>query len=1166
VKLTARIATMFETAGVRRNGNGRAATPSTLGGGEGTGARSGRSLNALAGALLASAALLLALTAPPANAATATDSYGYLTSFGSAEARQIEPAFNAITTDQTTGNILITEGNLQRIQIYSPDPTLGGVPLANLNVEAAGYIPSSVAFDQSDGALYLLTFSPNRIVKFVSDGAPVPTYSEDTSFSPPILPFAPLGGLAVDPVTHDVLVGSRSQGSSLVYSYDQTGAFVSSFDGSNTTAGAFSNVGALAAGPGGTIYVVDDAGHRVERFSSTGASLGALPISAGGSPTNIAVNPQSGESVVRVNRGGQFFLEGFTAAGLPIFSAHIPAQTVGGNDGLAWDAGTDRIYLGSESGTVYTFVPAKQPGLDTPVVSQITPTGAHLEAQVAPGGEVGETTKAGIEYCPATATCSEESSWVPLTEYEGLSGGEVTIKDDLEGLAPNSEYLVRDSADRTAANQAQTVNTSATTSFSTPLIAPEVHTGLAGGITDTAAQLTGTIATFGDQTTYHFEYGLTTNYGSSAPVGAEGVAGNERVTRTFVRTLTGLQPGTTYHYRLVARNSAGKAEGEDHTFTTVGADEVALGRAYEQVSPVDKRGSALRVETFQASADGSGIVYAGAAASSDGESAPVLPMFLSRREPSDWSEWQPLDPPLAISRPIIAYATQAVSADLDHAFVVSNRALVPGAIDEGANIYIRDLRTGVYTLVGSAKGLAAYSSMNGGLPPNNYLAGAPDFSWVILASKFPLLPGVTGAQIYKWTETGGLELESRLPGPNGGGVPDSELPQLPGKDTLRWPVASEDGNTVYFSFLGGPDAGVYRRENGQTTAISVSQIPGGPATPAAGQFDGTSSDGRYGFFRSSIRLTTGAPETLPAGANAYLYRFDAVTEGLTYIGPAVQTDFGRIVGISDDGQTISWNGGAAGTFIWHDGTSHLVTAFHIDAGANGAEGSLSGNGRYLAYLESGDVYLYNVETDQRACVSCRPDGSPGGTADLQLHDRSLDNRVPQVLTDDGTVFFDTAVPLVPADHNGKRDVYSYHGGALTLISPGDGNFTASFADASADGSNIFFLTDEPLVNQDTNGELDLYDARIGGGFPAQSPPPPPASCLRSDCGVAESGPLTSPPVGSSQSQSAAKSKNHCPKGTHARKVKGRTQCVKPSKHKKKSRNAKRADTNRRQGR
>jgi hypothetical protein len=1064
------------------------------------------------------ALLLLILTPTAAKAATASSSYGDLASFGSGlSVSQPDAQYNAVAVEQSTGNILVAEPNYPQVQVYAPDPVSGGVPLTILTPPYnGGYnLTSELAVDQVSGALYVYDDGFKTVHRFLSDGAPVPIYTDDPSFAPPggflFLP----GGLAVDPVTHDVLVGDRS--SNRVYRFGSlTGALVATLDGSNTAAGTFQGVGELAVGPTGTVYVVDDTGTpRVERFSSAGTSLGTLPISPDGNPVNVAVNSQSGDVAVVVSRHGQAFIEGFTAGGQPTFSARVPAQVSGSPIGLAWDSGSDRLYLDTGPGIVHTFVAATKPGLDPPIVSQVTATGAHIAADVARGGVVGS---AHVEYCPATAPCSDylvsdpgdaSNPWAQLPDHslpdpqDPPVSGVDTIKDALTGLLPNFSYRVR-----SAAASALTDNTSNSTTFHTSLIPPDVQTGLAGDVTDSQAVLSGTIATYADQTVYHFEYGQTTNYGNSAPAGAEGIAGNSRDARPFTRVIKGLQPGTTYHYRLMAHNAAGTAVGQDHTFTTQGLDQVAPGRGYEQVSPVDKRGATIRPSGFQAASDGSAIAYALAAASTQAASAPLLPRYLSRRGTSDWTGWQPLDPPLSVWRAIIGYATQAVSADFTRAMVVSNRALTPGAIDTGANVYIADLKTGAYTLVGSASGLDAYLSFNGVLPPSSYLAGAPDFSWILLASRASLLPGVNGSALYRWSKTTGLELVSRLPGPNGGSVPAGGATMVPA-NLLTIPVASDDGNTVYFS-LEAPDAGVYRRLNGQTTAISLSQIPGDPTTPFPGVFDGTSSDGRYAFFRAG-RLT---PDAAPADPNLVgptdLYRYDSVSGDLIYIGVTVSHDLGNVFGIAADGQTVYFNH-ISDTAVWHNGVVHVVTSGHPDRDFIGTEALASKSGRYLAYLEAGDVRLYDADADQSFCASCRADGSSGGTASLPLGARDLSNRAVQVVTDDGVVYFDTAVPIVSADRNGKRDVYSYRAGHLTLISPGDGNFDARFADATADGRSVFFTTDEPLVGQDTDQALDVYVARVGGGLSAQSPVLP-ASCAKTECAEAGSGPVVSPPV------------------------------------------------------
>ncbi len=62
-------------------------------------------------------------------------------------------------------------------------------------------------------------------------------------------------------------------------------------------------------------------------------------------------------------------------------------------------------------------------------------------------------------------------------------------------------------------------------------------------------------------------------------------------------------------------------------------------------------------------------------------------------------------------------------------------------------------------------------------------------------------------------------------------------------------------------------------------------------------------------------------------------------------------------------------------------------------------------------------------------------------------------------------------------------------------------------DASADGSDVFFTTEQRLTGSDTDGAVDLYDARAGGGFP--EPPPSPAPCAADSCRSSASQPPTS---------------------------------------------------------
>jgi N-acetylneuraminic acid mutarotase len=100
-----------------------------------------------------------------------------------------------------------------------------------------------------------------------------------------------------------------------------------------------------------------------------------------------------------------------------------------------------------------------------------------------------------------------------------------------------------------------------------PGLAPSVFTGAATSLAPTAATLNGTVDPSGQPTTYHFEYGTDTSYGSAAPT-PDGDAGSASTDQAVSVPLSGLEPDTTYHYRLVATNPSGPTFGEDETFHT----------------------------------------------------------------------------------------------------------------------------------------------------------------------------------------------------------------------------------------------------------------------------------------------------------------------------------------------------------------------------------------------------------------------------------------------------------------------------------------------------------------------------------------------------------------------------------------------------------------------
>jgi hypothetical protein len=95
--------------------------------------------------------------------------------------------------------------------------------------------------------------------------------------------------------------------------------------------------------------------------------------------------------------------------------------------------------------------------------------------------------------------------------------------------------------------------------------APVATTGGADAVTETAANLNGTVDPNSGLTTYHFEYGTSAAYGLTTP---ENTVGDGADPAAVEAAIQGLTRNTSYHYRLVATNSAGVSRGADRTFKT----------------------------------------------------------------------------------------------------------------------------------------------------------------------------------------------------------------------------------------------------------------------------------------------------------------------------------------------------------------------------------------------------------------------------------------------------------------------------------------------------------------------------------------------------------------------------------------------------------------------
>jgi len=209
------------------------------------------------------------------------------------------------------------------------------------------------------------------------------------------------------------------------------------------------------------------------------------------------------------------------------------------------------------------------PQVSTAAATNVTSSGATLNGSVNPEGTA---TTYQFQY----GTTTSYGSVIPVSPASAGSGtSAVNESANLTGLSANTTYHYR----ITATNATGTSNGSDQQfTTSSRAQAPVVVTQAATSAGQTTATLNGTVNPESQSTTYHFEYGTTTSYGTLIPV-PDGSAGSGSTAVAENANVTGLTASTLYHFRLDATNATGTRHGSDQTFTTTsgGGTAVAYG-------------------------------------------------------------------------------------------------------------------------------------------------------------------------------------------------------------------------------------------------------------------------------------------------------------------------------------------------------------------------------------------------------------------------------------------------------------------------------------------------------------------------------------------------------------------------------------------------------------
>ncbi len=197
------------------------------------------------------------------------------------------------------------------------------------------------------------------------------------------------------------------------------------------------------------------------------------------------------------------------------------------------------------------------PEVSTEQASNVQPTSATLHGTVNPQGVELSTCQFeyfGYETGVHTVACEQSPKTI------GSGTAPVSVSAEATGLQEDKSYNFRLEATNPNAAQGQYLE------FTTPG-PPRVAVETATHLSHTKATLGALVSPEGFETTYDFEYGTTTSYGTSIPVPAASVGSGTSYLEVS-QELSGLQAETTYDYRIVATNSRGTVDGEPATFTT----------------------------------------------------------------------------------------------------------------------------------------------------------------------------------------------------------------------------------------------------------------------------------------------------------------------------------------------------------------------------------------------------------------------------------------------------------------------------------------------------------------------------------------------------------------------------------------------------------------------
>jgi hypothetical protein len=907
--------------------------------------------------------------------------------------------------------------------------------------------------------------------------------------------------------------------------------------------GPFEGPCGVATDAEGHVWVVDGNVNTAFEYDASGHSLGSLDVSDS-QPCLIAIDGSNDDMYVAKRFGKEIFKyqrtpSGYTTSGTPFATVESPFSSIqqltvdpvthnvfavteasvtefAGDGGaidefgtggetlraMTEDPNTNTVYVVTFS-KILAFEPLVTPDVTATPPTDVTTNSATLTGHIDTSG-AGDITGCQFEWGPVGVAgypnqvpCSPSASpGSPITGAQDVTA-------EINALNKGTAYhyqLNATNANGTTRSNAITLQT---------LDAPSVNSLYTSDLSPTTAVLHTAINPRGADTTYHFEYGTTTNYDTSIPI-PDADVGSSYSDQDLSVQVTGLTEHAVYHFRVVATNEVGTTVSGDQTFNffpescpnaavrqQTGSEYLPDCRAYELVSPEDAGNVVLFDQGLPTpyASNPARFTFGGVLGGVKGTDPPnslLTDIYVTTRTSSGWDTSYVGIPGSETGGSVLEMGSLSMNQLMSSTTL--NAPGVPQPPDNLPQIYNAEGKPfgrwpGNWAVIPGAKASKgdyqpspdfshmAFSSNNVAFAPNG-LTKAP-------GSAYDYDPATGSTTIISKTP-GGADI-AQEPGAAGGFpeefiiFPDTS-PNTYGATAIN-PGVSTDGSHILMATLSEPEPFLFPPLAPQHLYMRVNDmITYDVAKGHDVEYAGMTADGSQVYFTSPEQLTE---EDTDHSVDLYMWsekgdKLTLLSAGAGGAGNGDSCNAGwtsacnvkPVEGFANSDNSIS-------SFL-SDTDYPIATSagdfyFYSPEQLDGSKG-LPGAENLYVYRE-GAPHFVVAFTDPPA-ETCLPGSTPGFTCSNGPIGRI------EVSPDGRHMAFVTASRVTSYDNAGFQEMYTYDpaGDEILCVScQPDGSPPTADVQASYTGlfmtneGRTFFATTDALVSQDTNGLNDVYE-------------------------------------------------------------------------------------------